>query len=55
MVIIFGYSDYNTLGTIRCFGEKQTSFILLLVSKAKYPFVLASHFVKKYQIVDWRK
>lgn len=49
--IIFGNSNYNTLGAIHCMSDKKAPFFLLLVSSSYFNTVLLSRYVKEYKIV----
>lgn len=50
--VIFGNSNYNTLGVVRCMFDKQVACFLLLVSESCFNTVLLSRGVKEYKRVD---
>ncbi len=51
-LIVFGNSNYNTLGVVRCMFDKQVAYFLLLVSESRFDTVLLSKGVKEYKRVD---
>ena len=51
-LIIIGGNNYNTLGCVRCFGQKQIPFTLLLVKGQKDAMILKSKLLKTYVLVD---
>ena len=52
-IIVIGGNHHNTLGVIRCLGEKKIKSNLIVINENRYAYITKSKYVKNFDIVNY--